>query len=223
MVDVNNLANIKYDPMQVQGVVGLMVWMVIGLIAGFLLLFLLYKLWQRLSYPYVVTVIEKLGKGEIQYNTKAKEVRDEDRNYLLHFIGVGHSQKWKEFPEYLRSIRTKTLGFLPGVARGFTVYKSGEKIIPVKVSENPGIVPIDYDNFNYMQWKVRAIEAKYKKEDRLMQMLPTIGLAMVVLAFVLGSYFWGTHIENVVKEILNHAASLRQEIISQGGQIIAPN
>lgn len=203
-----------------------MIFMVlVGLIAGGLVLFVLYKIYQRMTYKYRVTVIEKVGKGEIEYTTYAKQITDADKNILIDYLGVGQSSKWDNFADYLRSVKIKTFGLIPGSVKGFSVYKIGEKIIPLKVDSNPGFVPVDYDMFNYMQYRVRANIAKYTRENKLMQLLPIIGLGMVVLAFVLGSLFWGKHVEAVATKILSVAAEQSTKILEAGGalQVIPGN
>lgn len=221
MVDSSVIGSVtQYNPQAVQGVANSIFYVLAGLIAGGILLFILYKIYQRFTYNYTVTVIEKVGSGDIQYTTKAKEVKDSANNHMLHYLGIGYSQRWTEFADYLRSVKGTMLGIFPTVSKGFTIYKIGQKIIPVKVQSNPGLIPIDYDMFNYMQWKVIEIRTKYTKEDKLRQMLPIIALGMVVLAFILGSYFWSKHVENVAAMMLSKAADIATKY--SGAQIITP-
>jgi hypothetical protein len=226
MADLTTLpTSVQYDPSQVQGMGNLVFSLIVGMAIGAIALFVLYKLWQRLTYPYIVDVHEKVGTGELESRTLAKKIMDGDGNTMIDFMGVGRAQVWKEFADYLRNVKTTMFFILPTVKKGFSIYKIGEKIVPIKIQSNPGIVPVDYDMFNYMQYRIRANIAKYQKQDRLMQLLPILGLGMVVLAFIFGSLFWGKHVENIATKILTVSADKASELIqmAKNTQVIPPN
>lgn len=218
-----NLAQV-YQPQQTQSIATAIFYSFLGLIMGLIVLFLLYKLYRRMTYNIKVTVFERIGNSEIQYDALARQVKDEAGNYLIHYMGIGYSPVWKDLADYMRNVKTKMFGILPQTMKGFSVYKVDEKIVPLKVQHNPGFEPIDKDMFNYMVTRIQANIAKYQKKSQLMQLLPIIALGMVVLAFILGSIFWGKHVENIATNILGTAGSTAQSILESSGatQVLTP-
>lgn len=225
IVSLNDIFTVSTT--EVQSYVNFAFWIIIALIAVLVVGFVLWKVLQRLSYPYYVTVHKKVGDMVIKFDDLAKKVTDSSGNYYYHYLGLN-----KQSPvikdSFLKIVKKNFMVFIPMSKPGFDVWLQDGKIIPMhtnkalnwEYSDNPGwhLVPesvamtgIDYDAFNFMQRQLEHNRAKRVKEDRLWRMMPYIGLFVIVVAWIVGNILYGQHIENVAKTILGYANQAAQK------------
>lgn len=206
---------LSYDPTQIQSIVSVVFYMVIGLILAAIFAYMLYKLYQNLTYPYHITFHEKVGKAVISFEDKAKEVQEDD-NFYFHYKGINKmSDMWH--PKFQTIVRRRTfLGLMKQNFKGYNLYKEGKKIVPMVVATN-SIEPFDMDNFNFVQSQVKTIIRKYTKQHMLVQLAPIIGVGLVVMMFIIGMIFYTKHIETISQNILSTASAKATEILQYAG------
>ena len=201
----------------VQNIVNFFYYIIIGVIALVLFLFVLYKIYQKLTYNYRVFIYRKVGDIEIVEMDNVKRVKM-GGNYMFHYA------KLKAYSpvinsKYFRIVKSKLFGIIPQSFLGFNVYMDGVSIFPMAVTQNPGLTPINLDLFNYMQSRLKANQQKYIKQSVIMQMLPYIGLGLVVIMFIVGMIFYTKHVERVAQMILKATQTVATEALESGGVV----
>lgn len=206
---------LEYNPQTVQGVSNIIFYILAGLIGLVVLCILVWKIVQRFTYNYSVFVYRKIGNSEVIFEDGAKQVKLDD-NYFFHYRGLG-----KYSPvitsQYMRLRVKKFLGIFSKSVLCFNVYQAGESIFPIAFTNNDQLKPINIDLFNYMQSRIKANQQKYQKNEMLMRILPYVAIFFVMIAFIMGSFFWGQHVENVAKMIMEKAASIASKTLETAG------
>lgn len=206
----------KYDVAQTQDFSTFILAMVFGILVIGIVMFIFYKIFQAMTYKVHINFYKKVGPALIQFDDKAREFVQDDQ-YYYHYKGINKlTVQWD--PEYQTIVQKKSLfGLLKKSYIGFHLYMHGKKIVPMKVSPNPGIKAYDMDMFNFMQSRIKTNIRKYQKQNWLVQMAPLLGLGLVVFMFIIGMIFYGKHIENVANIIINGAKSSATEIVRAAG------
>ena len=225
--DLLNNLNLNVDTMQVQGFMDIVFWVVAALIGIGLLIFLIIKIRQRLSYNILVRVRMEAGDVPIEWEDRAKKITDSEGNYFFHYLGLN-----KQSPvikdKYLHIIKKKRFGIMPYSVLGFDAYLKDGKIFPMELNrlyemdesgnvtiKEVSLTGIDYDGFNFLQAQIKANIARFQKVDRLLQLAPYALLLLVIIAFIIGMVFYTQHIENVAKTILGVAEKATSNIIEK--------
>lgn len=222
---------LKYNPQNVQSAVNSVFWVIVALIFLGVIAFFAWKLIRKLIlYKYHVSIHRKVGEIAIKEEDKARKILDNEGNYFFHYLRLN-----KKSPvvhdNYLKIVKKKGLLGFPMSLLGFDVYFTDGKVIPMMTnvafsySPNPGhlvishvgLTGIDYDAFNFLQSQIKSNLQKYQRIDRLMQMLPYVGLFVVVMGFILGMIFYTKHIETVVKDILGFTQQTAQKALENQG------
>lgn len=202
----------------VSNVVNFVWYLVIGLITLTIIGVILFKIYQAMTYNYRVLVYKKVGDTELISEVAAKETKLND-NYMFHYKGINKFSPVID-AGYMRIVqKSHLLGLIKRSYLGFSVLLDGVTIFPIKVQSNPGLVPINIDQFNYMQGRIKANQQKYVKTNQLMQMLPYVGLGLVVIMFIVGMIFYTKHIETISAQILNAAQSQAGQILESGAAV----
>lgn len=216
------MAEPMVTPDQVQGVVNFLWYILLGMIGLGVLIFILIKIYQKLSYNYSVDLYKKVGETEIVFEDKARQVKLAG-NYMFHFMNINKFSPVID-SKYLRIKQKKFLGIFSSSKLHFSAYLYGESIFPIAVQDNPGLVPINIDLFNYMQSRLQANQQKYTKVNQLMQLLPYLAVGGVIMMFIVGMIFYTKHIETISMQILGAAKSQADNILTSSGavQIVKP-
>lgn len=196
-------------------------FIILGVVAVILIGFFIWKIVQNAKYKVQVTMFDETNEQTIKVHDVAK-FSVIDNTEMLHFKNINkYSPKFE--PRFFSMLRKYTFWGIKYV-QSLTVYKKGDKIVPLMVKSNPGIVAIDYDAWNYLVQRLRMNQAKYEKQQELMRILPFIALGSVVLMFILGNLFWGMHVEKVATAILDKASEIAKLTVQNAGamQIITP-
>lgn len=203
--------------MQVQGVVNFFFYIILGMVALIVFVWLLFALYTKLTYNYHVFIYKKVGDTEIVFEDQAKQVKLQG-NYMMHF------RKMRKYApivdqKFMRIVQKPLLGIIPNSKIGFNAYLYGETLFPLAVKPNPGLEPINLDMFNYMQSRIQANQQKYVARNALMQLLPYVALGGVILMFIVGMIFYTKHVENIAKSLIGLTESSIDQIIEAGGPI----
>ena len=204
--------------MGVQNVVNFVWYIVLGIIAIVILGAILYKVYQHLTYTYRVLVYKKVGDTEIVSEVAVKETKLEG-NYMFHYKGLNKYSPVID-SSYMRIVQKSQLfGLMKKSYLGFSIFLDGVSIFPIKVQTNPGLVPINIDQFNYIQSRIKANHQKYLRTNNFIAMLPYIGLGLVVVMFIVGMIFYTKHIENISAFIINSAKDQAAQILESSGTV----
>ncbi|HEC72256.1 MAG TPA: hypothetical protein ENI36_01470 [Thermoplasmatales archaeon] len=211
----NNLGFIDVSTMGIQNATVYILWAGIGIAFAAGIFLLIRQIWKMSQYKIKAFIYEQIGNKQILIVDSVRHSKVENLE-MWHFKDLNlYSKRFK--PIYLTLVKTKLLGLFPKIQLGFTAYKYGDKIVPCEVKSNPGIEPIDYDAWNYLVHRLRINMAKYQRNQQLMRLLPFIALGAVVLAYILGSLFWGQHVEKVALTILNSAKDVATQTLEKSG------
>lgn len=187
---------------QIQGVVNIIWYIVIGVSLLFIVIYFLYKMYQDLTYNYYVDVYKKVGDAVVQFEDKAKQVKLEG-SYMFHYKNLKSYSPVID-PKYHRLKQKNMLfGLWKKTQLSFSIFQHGVSLFPVSLSENPGLVPINLDQFNYMQQRIKAIQAKYMKTNVWVQMMPYLAVGGIIIMFIVGMIFYTKHVETIANSILN--------------------
>lgn len=203
---------------QIQGASYYFLWISIGVVAGLLILFVVYRIYKSSKYKKKVIIYEKIGNREVVSTDWVAE-SSIDKTKMFHYrrlnkySPVFDSKYFRLFKSY------QFMGLFPKVFVGFSAFKYGDKIVPCEVQQNPGIEPVDYDAWNYLIQRLRLNQQKYETNQQLMRMLPFLALGAVVIMFIIGNLLWGQHVEKVAMEILDKSSMWATAIMEQSGGI----
>lgn len=215
---------------QVQSASNFVLWLVAGLVVLCIVGYLIYMFFTRMQYNYHVTIHRKVGEIAIKEEDKARKIADNQGNYFFHYLKANKKSPTVK-DHYLKIVkRSSFFGLLKKSMLGFDAWLQDGKIIPMDTniaykyvwSDNPGwhlemaqvsLTGIDYDSFNFLQSQIMANIKKYQRIDKLMQMLPYIGLFIIVMGFIIGMIFYSRHIENVAQTILGFSKEVAQSSI----------
>lgn len=212
-----DLGFIDVSTMGIQNATTYILWAGVGIALAVLMLVLFRKLLSDSQYKIKAFIHEQIGNKQILILDSVKPTKIENTE-MWHYKNMDlYSKRFK--PTYLTLVKTMMLGIFPKIQMGFTAYKYGDKIVPCEVKANPGIEPIDYDAWNYLVHRLRINNAKYERNQQLMKILPFVALGAVVLAFILGSLFWGQHVENVAMTILSSAKDVATMTLEKSGAV----
>lgn len=216
MVKIPEALNFIPSTTGVQSVVNFAWYIIIGLIVAAIFGIFLYKLYQAMTYNYRVIVYKKIGDTEIVSEQAAKQTKLND-NYMFHYKGINKYSPVID-SQYMRIVQKSHLfGLMKRSYLGFSVLLDGVTIFPIKVQHNPGLTPINIDQFNYMQSRLKASQQKYVRTNQFIQMLPYVGLGAVVIMFIIGMIFYTKHIETISAQILGAASNQAGQILESGG------
>lgn len=211
----------QYNPAQVQGYVNFFWYVILGVGGAILLAFIVWKIWQWSTYKYHVFIYRKIGDAIVKTTDAAKQTKL-DGNYMFHYRDLNKYSPVID-PKYFHLYTAKQFFFFKKTMLCFEVFQYGEKIIPAHVT-NPHIIPIDLDEFNYLQSRIKANMTKYQKSNLLLQMAPIIGVGLIVIMFIVGMIFYTKHIENIASMILGNAQQIAQKGLEATGavQVVPP-
>jgi hypothetical protein len=102
---------------------------------------------------------------------------------------------------------------------GFSAYKLGHKIVPCNIKSNPGIEPVDYAWWNFGTLRLKQNQLKYTQNQELKALLPYLAIGGIIIMFILGSYFWGKHVENVATMILQQSEKFFMKAAEVSGAV----
>lgn len=208
---------LKYDPMQVQGFANSAFYIILFLLGAIALFFIVREISKRLSHNIPVTFFNKVGNTEIEMRDWAKRVTLDNKMYY-HYLNINkYSPIWSS--AYNRIVKYNVFLIIPRAAVGFAAYIEGDKIVPCEVHNNPGIIPVDYDMYNWLVERVKLNHAKYQRNQQLMMLLPIIGLGLVVLAWILGNLFWGNHVERMATMIISSSKDIATMALEKAGAV----
>lgn len=193
----------------------LVFWGLLSLVIVAVAIIIAIMAFKNSKYKKTVIIYDKVGDQQIMIPDKVKEVKIDDT--ILYY----YKRLKKYSPKFDAKYETlyKQGGLFPKTLIGFSVFKYGDKIAPVLVKSNPGIVPIDYDAWNYLVQRLRLNAQKYQRNEQFMRMLPFMALGAVVLMFIIGNLLWGQHIEKVAIQILDSATTFAQAGLERSGAI----
>lgn len=206
----------------------IMVYIALGVLGTAVILYLLYRLWERFTYTIHITVYKKAGNATIKEEDWAKKFIDQGGNYRFHYRALNRRSPIID-DKYLNFIRKKWLFFFQKSYQNYDVFYTNGAIYPLTVKtyyekdkERIVLEGIDYDTYNFIQQEVKTLQIKHQRIDRLMGILPYVGLLLVVVAFVVGTALNNQHIEKMTEIWLNSAKTAAQNIIDKvaGTQII---
>lgn len=242
MADIPNMipnVNLNPSPAEVQGVMNVVFWIILGLFVFGALAFILYRLWKFSTYIYDITILQEVGNIEVLEKDIAKKMTDDEGNYLMHYYFS--NKKSRVLPDKYRKIAKSYYWFdflrlFPQSKISYFVYMKDGKVIPMDINKNysnvdgklilnnVSLTGMDYDTFNFLQSQIKANITRYQKVDKLMQMLPYIALFFVVMAFILGMIFYTQHVEKLARDILGFAQQSTNQILDKAANMqIIPN
>lgn len=213
MADLFNFNAI--DSLAIQSASYYILFIVLGIVAVALVAWLVFMWWKAKQYKIKVYIDDEVGDTILRREDWARIVKISDEDHM-------HYRYINKYSPRIDSKYFKLLalpGLFPKVVQSVRVGKKGDKIFPIYDPSFNHVQPIDYDAWNWLVGMLRMIEAKYKKQDELMKILPYLALGAVVLMFILGNLFWGMHIEKVARMILDTATQIGQRAMEQSGAV----
>lgn len=205
---------LQFSTPQVQGFVNIIFYIILAIIIVVVLGFLIWKLIQNARYKFHVTVFKKVGDAQIEYPDMAMQTKLEG-NYMFHYKNMN------VYSPVIASkyFRLKKVG--KSVKQSFSVYMDGISIFPIAfdIDATKNLVPIDLDQFNYMQQRIKAIAEKYVRTNKLLQLLPYLAVGGIIVMFIVGMIFYTKHVENVSNAILNTVMKAVEVSAQNTGQV----
>jgi len=195
---------LQYNPLQTQSTVNTIFYLIAGLAAVGIVLYIVWKVKNNWSYNIKVSIDKKVGNAMINFEDKVKQIKM-DEKYYYHYLGINKYSPVFD-SSFLRIFQKQEL-FGKKTYLGFNAFIDGESIFPVKYIANDTLQPINLDLFNYLQSRVKHNHDKFTKMNLLMQYMPIIGVTAVIIVFFVGMIFYTKHVETIAKVIIDGATT----------------
>lgn len=219
---------INLSPDMFSGVGRAIVWIVFGVLGGSVVLYLAYRIYQRSTYKIHITVYKKAGNATIKEQDWAKKFIDQGGNYRFHYLRLNRRSPMID-DKYLNFVRKKWLFIFQKSYPNYDVYYTNGAIYPLPIVTSIAeegvrieLQGIDYDTYNFIQQEVKTLQIKHQRTDRLLGILPYVGLLLIVIAFIVGTAINNQHMEKMAQLWLNSAKDAAQTLVDKiaGTQII---
>lgn len=229
MADTQTLPNVNFNPspQQVDNFMGYVLWALIGLIALVVIGFVIWKIWQRMSYKMTANLHRKVGNNVLVEPQSVRKVYTNDGKYMYHYIPI--NKKSPIFEDRYNKLmkRPAWFGLMQKTVIGFDAYVKDGKIIPMDYNQNyvngqaveVSLTGVDYDMTNFIKMELDDYYLKKQKNSALMQLMPYIALLLVIMAWIIGMVLYTKHVETIAHDILNFGQTTVNTITEQIGKI----
>lgn len=220
--------SLNYTPTQVNTFLNYVFWIIVAVLALVLIIFFVWKLWQKLQYRMSVNLHREVGSNVIVEEQRVRKVYTADGKYAYHYIPI--NKKSPVFHDSYNKLikRPAWFGLSQKVTIGFDAYLKDGKIIPMKYNkaydENGeeyavALSGVDYDMTNFLKMELDDYYEKKKRTNALMQMMPYIALMVVIVTFILGTILNNQHTEKMVEQMITFGKTSVNSIVAKIGEI----
>ena len=195
--------------MQVQSIVNFIWYIFIALIGILVLIFIAFKVYQKLSFQYFVSIEKEIGDKTVNVDDQAKLVKLGDY-YLFHYL---KSNTYSPvFPStYFKLFKRTMFLFVPISKLGFFAYQKDNSIFPCTASSP--ITPVNVDFFPYIEARAKYEHNIFLRASNFLGFSPIIALAVIIAFFAFAMILHTKHLEAIANGILSKSSETAKYII----------